>query len=71
MSNKGKSFFIIEISGKKTDWESWSKKFFLHGKQKGYKMLLVSSGSISVSTQHEYENLLESDMDFNKESKIT
>ena len=57
MSNKEKSICIIEFLGKKTDGESWSKKFPLHGKQKGYKKLLVISGSTSgmdkIPTQDE------------------
>ena len=36
MSNKDKSICIIEFLGKKIDWDSWSEKFLLHGKQKGY-----------------------------------
>ena len=35
MSKKEKSVFIIEFSGRKADWESWSEKFLLHGKQQG------------------------------------
>ena len=45
MSNKEKSIRIIECYEKKTDWDSWSKKFFLHGKWKGYKKLLVSTST--------------------------
>ena len=69
MSNKEKSIYIIEFLGKKVNQESWSKKFLLHWKQKGYKKLLVSSGSMSgmdeIPTQDEYENALKEDMDLN------
>ena len=57
MSNKEKSIHIIEFSGKKTDWDSWSKKF-LHGKWQGYKKLLVSTGTKpgvdEIPTEEEY-----------------
>ena len=70
MSNKEKSICTIEFSGKKTDWDSWSEKFLLHGKQKGHKKLLVSNGSTSgldkIPTQDEYNNALEGDTDLNK-----
>ena len=70
MSNEEKCILIIEFSGKKADRESWSKKFLLHGKHKGYKKLLASSGSTSsmdkIPTQDKYENALEGDMDLNQ-----
>ena len=60
MLNKEKCFCIIEFLGKKTNKKNWSKKFFLHGKQKGYKKLLVTSGSTSgmgkIPSQDKYEN---------------
>ena len=60
MSNEEKSICIMVFLGKKADWKSWSKKFLLHGKQKGYKKLLISSGSMSdvdkIPTQNDYEN---------------
>ena len=55
--------------GKKTDLESWSEKFLLHGKQKGYE-ILVTSGSMSgmdkISPQDEYENAHKGDADLNE-----
>ena len=72
LSNEEKSFHNIEFLGKKTDWDSWSKKFVLHGKWKGYKKLLVSNRSTSgvdkIPTQEEYENLMEGDIDIDKKS---
>ena len=65
MSNKEKSIHVIELLGKKTNWDSWSKSFFLHGKQEGYMKLLVSNGSTSgvntIPTQDEYESTMEGD----------
>ena len=70
MSNKWKSIHIIEFSGKKNDWDSWSKKFLLCGKWKGYKKLLVSTHTTpavdKIPTQEEYENSLEGYDDLNK-----
>ena len=70
MSNDEKCICIIEFWGKKTNWESWSKKFLLCGKQKGYKNLWVSSGSMSGMdknpTQYEYKKAMEGVMDLNK-----
>ena len=70
MLNKEKSIRIIEFSGKKTDWDSWSEKFLLHGKQKGYKKLLVSTGTTpgvdKIPMQEEYKSALEEDEDLNK-----
>ena len=70
MSNKKNSFGIIEFLGKKTNWDSWSEKFLLHGKRKGYKKLLVSTGTTpgadKIVTQDEYESALEG----NKELKM-
>ena len=44
--------------------------FVSHGKQKGYKKLLLSSMSMSgidkIPTQNKYENSLEGEMDLNK-----
>ena len=72
MSNKEKNINIIDFLGKKTDWDSWSKKFLLHGQQKGYKKLLVISGSTSdmdkIPTQDEYKNAMEGDIDLDKKS---
>ena len=63
MSKKEKSIHIIEFLGKKTDRESWSKKFLSHGKQDGYKKLLVSSGSMSgmekIPIHDEYKIIME------------
>ena len=60
MLNKEKSIHIIEFSGKKTDWDSWSKKFLSCGKWKGYKKLLVSTGTKpgvdKIPMQEEYES---------------
>ena len=65
MSNKEKSIRITEFLGKKTDWYSWSEKFLLHGKWKGYKKLLVSTrttpGVDKSPTQEENESALEGD----------
>ena len=51
---------------------SWSKKFLSHGKHKGCKKLLVSSGSMKgvnkILLKEEYENALESDMELNEKS---
>ena len=62
MTNKEKSIHIIEYSGKKTDWDSWSEKSILHGKRKGYKKLLVSTGSMpgmdKIPTQEGYEDAI-------------
>ena len=73
MSNEEKNIHIIEFMYKKADLESWSMKFLLHGNHKGYKKLLVSSGSISgvnkIPMQQEDDNALEGDMDLNE--KIT
>ena len=73
MSKEEMSILIIELLGKKTDWESWSKKFLLHGMWKVYKKLLVSSGSASgmdiILTQDKNENVLKGNMDLDK--KIT
>ena len=55
------------FSSEKADWESWSKKFLLHGKCNRNKKLLVSSGSTSgvdkIPMQEDYENALKDDMD--------
>ena len=70
MSNKEKSICIIEFSEKKIYWDSWSKKFLLCGKQKGYKKLLVSTGTTpgvdKIPMQEEYKSALEGDKDLNK-----
>ena len=70
MSNKEKSIRIIEFSGKKTDWDSWSEKFLSRGKRKGYKKLLVSTGTTpgvdKIPTQEEYDEALEGDDDLDK-----
>ena len=61
---------IFDLSGKKTDWESWLKMFISCGKCKDYKKLLINFGSLSevvkIPTQGEYENDLEGDMDLVK-----
>ena len=63
MSNEQKSIHIIEFLGKKTNGDSWSEKFLLHEKQKGYKRLLMSNQSMSgvdkIPTQDEYKNAME------------
>ena len=70
MLNNEKSIPIIEFSEKKTDWDSWSKKFVLHGKRKDYKKLLVSTGTTpgmdKIPTQEEYNSMLEGDDDLKK-----
>ena len=70
MSNEEKSICIIRFSGKKTDWDSWSKKFLSRGKQKGYKKLLVSTdttpGVDKLLTQEEYESALKGDDDLDR-----
>ena len=70
MSNEEKSIHIIEFSGKKTDRDSWSEKFLWHGKWKGYKKFLVSTGITpgvdKIPMQEEYENALEGDDDLDK-----
>ena len=70
ISNTEKSIHIIEFSGKKVDQQSRSKKFISYDQNKGYRKLLVSSGSTSrvnkIPMQEEYENALESDMDLYK-----
>ena len=59
MSNKEKSIHIVELLDNKADWENSSKKLLLHGNNKRYKKLLVSSGSTSgvdkIPSQDEYE----------------
>ena len=46
------------------------RSFLLHGKHKGYKKLLESSGSTSgmdwIATQDEHENTLEGEVDLDK-----
>ena len=70
MSNKEKSIYIIDFLSSTTNGESWSKKFFSHGKQKRYKKLQVSSGSMSgmnnIPTHNGYENAMEGDTDLDK-----
>ena len=70
MSNKVKRIQIIELLGKKADWESWSKKFLSCGKQNGYKKLFVTSKSMSgvdmIPMQEECKNALEGDINLNK-----
>ena len=73
MSKKEKSIhIIIEFSGKNADWESWSEKFLLHGKPKGYNKLMLNNKSTSdmdkIPTQDKYENALKRDIDLNKNS---
>ena len=74
MSTLHKSIHIIESLGNKDDWESWSKKFLSHGKNKLCKELLASSRPMSgvdkIPMQEEQENALEGDMDLAKNSKI-
>ena len=69
MSNKEKSICIIEFLGKKTDWDSWSRKFLSHGKQKGYKKLMISIGSMpgmDKNPTQEYEKALWENEDLDK-----
>ena len=65
-----KNIHTIEFLCKRADLDSWSKKFLLSGKHKGYKKLFVSSGSMSgldwISTQEEYENALQGGIDLNE-----
>ena len=64
----------IEFFSKKTQLGKLVQKIPFAYEQKGYKKLLVSSGSTSdmekISTQDEYENAMEGDMDLNKNQKI-
>jgi len=50
---------VIEFSGKKSDWKSWSVKFLARGNRRGYKKLLVGEGKTvgvdKVPTQTEFE----------------
>ncbi len=50
---------MIEFSGKKSNWKSWSVKFFAHGNRRGYKKLLVGDGKTvgvdKVPTQTKFE----------------
>ena len=52
--------------------EKLVQKILLHGKQKGYKKLLVSNGSMSgmdkIPTQDEYENAMDGIWTFIKKS---
>ena len=70
ISSEEKSIHIVEFLGKKTDWDSWSEKFLSHEKWKGYKKLLVSTGTTpgvdKNPTQEEYENALERNNDLEK-----
>ena len=70
ISNKEKNICIFDFFGKKTDWDSWSKKFLSRGKQKGYEKLLVSIGTMpgvdKILTKEEYKSALEGDEDLNK-----
>ena len=74
MSNEEKSIHIIEFSGKKVNRNSCSEKFLSHGKQKGDKKLLMSTGSTpgvdNIPTQEEYEDALNGNEDLNKNCKI-
>ena len=70
MSYKEKSVHITEFLHKKTNWDSWSKKFLLHRKLEGYKKLLVSTGSTpgmdKIPTQEEYEDALKGNEELDK-----
>ena len=72
MLTKEKCICIIEFLGKKTDQESWSEKFLSCGEQKGYKKLLVNSGSMScmdkIPSWDEYQYAVEGDKDLDKNS---
>ncbi len=50
---------MIEFSGRKSYWKSWSVKFYANGNLRGYKKLLVDEGkTVSVEkmpTQTEFE----------------
>ena len=69
MSNEEKSIHIIKF------WERKliGKKFLFHGKWKGCKKLLVSTGATpgvdKITKQEEYESALEGNGDINKNDK--
>ena len=50
---------MIEFSGKKSDWKSWSGKFLARENRRGYKKLLVGEGKTvgvdKVATKTEFE----------------
>ncbi len=50
---------MIEFSGKKNDWKSWSVEFLDCGTRRGYKKLLVGEGKRvgvdKVPTKTEFE----------------
>ena len=65
----GKWHPVIEVSRKKSNGESWLKKFLSCGKGKGYKKLLVSvsiAGVNEVPAQDEYDGALEGDTDLDE-----
>ena len=41
MTIKDKIIHMIEFSGKRSDWDGWSKRFLVQAKHKGYKKLLL------------------------------
>ena len=69
MSNEEKSIHVIKFLDKKAGGKSWSEKFLSHGEHKGYRKLLVSSGSTSgvnkIPMQEGYENSLKGGADLN------
>ncbi len=50
---------MIEFSGKRSEWKSWSVKFLAHGNRREYKKLLVAEGKTvgvdKVPTKTEFE----------------
>ena len=68
--NWGKKFWIIEFSGKKSDWKNWWETFLLKLKRKDYKKLLVGDGSTGgadkIPVQDEFEETLEDEWNLDK-----
>ena len=52
--------WIIEFSGKKSDWDGWCEKFLAWTKQRGHKKLLAGKGDQivfnKIPTQEEYDS---------------
>ncbi len=59
MSAEERSLLVIEFSGKKSDWKSWSVDFMASGNRRGYKNLLVGQcktvGVDKVPTETKFE----------------